>query len=215
MSDAIAQAMKIKICGITRLEDARLAIDLGAWALGFICYAKSPRYVDVGAIRAIIEALPRTRPLRLVGVFVNETSATIRDVAARAGLDTVQLHGDETSEVCGDLKGLTIWKAFRLKSADQFSLAEPFTAHVEAFLYDAAVAGQYGGTGHLVDWDLLDKAPRHKPLMVSGGLNAENALAAWQRFRPMALDLSSGVETSPGIKDAQKLKQLFALMDRG
>lgn len=207
--------MKIKICGITRIEDARLAIDLGAWALGFICYEKSPRYIDPIAIRAIVDALPRARPHRLVGVFVNETSQRIKEVATLAGLDTVQLHGDELSEVCEALQGLTLWKAFRLKSEDQFSQAQAFVPHVEAFLYDAAVAGQYGGTGHLVDWDLLDKAPRHKPLLVSGGLNAENALAAWQRFQPMALDLSSGVESSPGIKDAQKLEQLFALIDRG
>ena len=204
-------AIPFKICGITRLEDARLAFDLGAAALGFICYAKSPRYIAPAAIEGIIEALPKTRALRLVGVFVNEDPDVIRDVARRTGMDTIQLHGEETIEECRALHDLILWKAIRLHSADQFVTIQAFTPYVEAFLFDAAVAGQYGGTGHLVNWELLDQAPRHTPIVIAGGLNAENALAAWRRFQPLALDLSSGIETSPGIKDADKLKRLFAL----
>lgn len=208
-------SINVKICGITREEDARLAIDLGAWALGFICYPKSPRYVDAHRIRAIIDSLPGETKARMVAVFVNADAKTILDVVAISGVDTIQLHGDETATICAELKELSLWKAFRLYHEGQFKLTEPFTPHIEAFLYDAAVPGQYGGTGHLVDWDLLDKAPRAKPLLVSGGLNPENALSAWQRFKPLALDLSSGVESSPGIKDPDKLNRLFSALAKG
>ncbi len=203
--------LPIKICGITRLEDARLAYDLGAWSLGFICYDRSPRYIAPLAIQAIIRGLPKDRPMRFVGVFVNSSPESIVKVVTMSGIDTIQLHGDEGVAVAQELGKYVIWKAFRLQKAEQFLQADAFSDHVEAFLYDAAVPGLYGGTGHLVDWELLDRAPRRKPLLVSGGLNPDNALAAWQRFQPMALDLSSGVESSPGIKDANKLKKLFSV----
>jgi phosphoribosylanthranilate isomerase len=208
-------SINVKICGITREEDAQLAVELGAWALGFICYEKSPRYIDAKRIRAIIDSLPKERNTRMVAVFVNASAQTILDLVAETGIDTIQLHGDETPSICGELKELSLWKAFRLYHEGQFKLTAAFTPHVEAFLYDAAVPGQYGGTGHLVDWELLDKAPRLKPLLVSGGLNPENALSAWQRFKPMALDLSSGVESSPGIKDPIKLNRLFSALAKG
>ena len=209
-----SQKINIKVGGITRIEDATLAVALGAFALGFIFYEKSRRYIDPAKVRAIIEALPPrlSHPVRLVGVFVNAAALDIREAARISGIDTIQLHGDETPLFCEALTEFTLWKAFRLKSAEQFAQLPVYAAlpGIEGFLFDAAVPGQYGGTGHKVDWDLLEQVPRQKPLIVSGGLHPGNIHAAWQRFQPYALDLSSGVECSPGIKDADLLTRLFA-----
>ncbi len=200
--------MNIKVCGITNLEDARKAIAEGAFALGFIFYEKSPRCIAPEAAQAIIKACPGAH--RWVGVFVNSSAERIREVIQRSGIDTVQLHGDETPEHAKALSPHRIWRAIRLKSVDQFQELPAFAPYVEAFLFDASVPGQYGGTGHTVDWNLLDQVPRDTPLIVSGGLHPGNVREAWERFKPYALDLSSGVEISPGKKDHKKLEQLFA-----
>lgn len=204
--------MRIKICGITRLEDARLSLELGAWALGFIFFAKSPRYVEPEAVKKILDALQveGLRPQHAVGVFVNASAAEIQDVIQRSGIDTVQLHGDETADFSRSLYPLPLWKAFRLRSAEQLNELPLFEASVQGFLFDAAVAGQYGGTGHTTDWPLVARAQSTKPILLSGGLNPDNIQAAAAAVPAFAFDLSSGVEESPGIKDADKLRKLFA-----
>jgi phosphoribosylanthranilate isomerase len=203
--------MRIKICGITRTEDARLALQLGAWALGFIFYEKSPRYIPAAAVRNILDALVAEGlvPERKVGVFVNASAAQIQDTVKISGIDTVQLHGDESPEFCQQLSGLTLWKAFRLRSADQLLALPAFEPFTEAFLFDAAVPGQYGGTGHTTDWNLVAGIQSSRPLILSGGLHPENLQAAMTAVPAFAFDLSSGVEEKPGIKDAHKLRKLF------
>jgi phosphoribosylanthranilate isomerase len=203
--------MRIKICGITRTEDARLALQLGAWALGFIFFEKSPRYIPPAAVREILDALAAEGlvPERKVGVFVNAPAAQIQDTVKISGIDTVQLHGDETPELCQQLSGLLLWKAFRLRSADQLLALPSFEPFAEAFLFDAAVPGQYGGTGHTTDWNLVAGIQSSRPLILSGGLHPENLQAAMSAVPAFAFDLSSGVEVKPGIKDADKLRKLF------
>ncbi|MBC7660535.1 MAG: phosphoribosylanthranilate isomerase [Chitinophagaceae bacterium] len=208
-------SMKMKICGITRDEDAHLAIKLGAFALGFIFYEKSPRYIAPERAQQLIDALPLYQSARLVGVFVNADEEWVRHVAQLTRIDTLQFHGDETPEFCAKFSDYTVWKAFRLETKSQLSELSVYEniPCIEAFLFDAAVKGQYGGTGHGIDRDLLARIPRAKPIIVAGGLNATNARTIWDALHPFALDLSSGVETSPGVKDSDKLIQLFAEKD--
>ncbi len=203
--------MRIKICGITRSEDARLALKLGAWALGFIFYEKSPRYIPADNVRRILDELEAEGlvPERKVGVFVNASADVIQKTVEISGIDTVQLHGDEDAAFCQSLKGLNIWKAFRLRSADQLLALPSFEPLIEAFLFDAAVPGQYGGTGHTTDWSLVAGIQSSCPLILSGGLHPDNIQAAAAAVPAFAFDLSSGVEVKPGIKDADKLRKLF------
>lgn len=199
----------IKICGITRLEDAQLAAGLGAYALGFIFYPKSPRYIEPEKAREILDALRKYYSVLSVGVFVNFPADEVRRYQEISGVDIIQLHGDETVQQVAELKGLRLWKAVRVKSAESFRELQDFEPHVEAFLFDAAVAGEFGGTGHRVDPEFLEQIPRRKPFIIAGGLNSENWRSVVETYRPFAVDLSSGVEISPGIKDSQKLKKLF------
>ncbi|MCE9508634.1 MAG: phosphoribosylanthranilate isomerase [Alphaproteobacteria bacterium] len=202
--------MRVKICGLTRAEDAALAQSLGAWALGFIFYSQSKRHIDAGQAEAIIRALPK--PALAIGVFVNQTD-DVPAIAKQAGLGGVQLHGDETPEDCKKIKqnfsGLVI-KAFRPKTENDLAAIPAYKGIVDYILLDAAVAGEFGGTGKTTDWALAAKAATLCiPLILAGGLTAENILAANRQVHPFALDLSSGVEISPGIKDTGKLKGLF------
>lgn len=203
--------MRIKICGLTNESDAELAAKLGAWALGFIFYRKSERFIEAKNVRIILESLAKKglKPQRAVGVFVNESLDSVRRMVLESGVDTIQLHGDEEPAFAKEFSDLKVWKAFRLKDEAQLAFLEAYEEGIEAFLFDAAVKGQYGGTGQLADWSLLQKVPRRKPMIVSGGLGPHNANEAWQTFQPFALDLASGVEARVGIKDHQKLKQLF------
>lgn len=203
--------MRIKICGITRTEDARLALQLGAWALGFIFYEKSPRFIAAEQVRNILDELAAEGlvPERKVGVFVNAPADRIQETVKVSGIDTVQLHGDETAAFCQSLKGFQLWKAFRLRTAEQLLALPAFEPFTEAFLFDAAVPGQYGGTGHTTDWSLVAGIQSSRPLILSGGLHPDNLEAAATAVPAFAFDLSSGVEVKPGIKDADKLRKLF------
>ena len=152
--------VRIKICGITNLEDALLAADLGAHALGFIFYAKSPRCVAPEAAREIIRQLP---PLVVsVGVFVDEEAAMVRDLAARVGLDWVQLHGAETPEYCRSL-GRRVLKGFRIQDENSLKALPAYRGAVQAFLLDTYKKGQTGGTGETFDWDLARQAQGLRP----------------------------------------------------
>lgn len=199
----------IKICGITRLEDAQLAAGLGAFALGFIFYPRSPRYIEPKKARDIISVVRKYYSVQTVGVFVNFTADEVRRYKEISGVDIVQLHGDETADDIASLQDLRLWKAIRVKNADSFRDLQLFEPHVEAFLFDAAVTGEFGGTGHRVDAEFLEQLPRRKPFIIAGGLDPDNWRAVVETYRPFAIDLSSGVELSPGIKDSQKLKKLF------
>lgn len=203
--------VKAKICGITRWEDAHLATASGAWALGFIFYAKSPRAVTYEVARDIVLRLADEglSPCKTVGVFVNASLQEMEAAREKVGLTTLQLHGDETPEDCVALGGDLI-KAFRLSTKDDVQQLKAFAGKVSYFLVDAAVKGAYGGTGQLSDWEAAKAVKGIGPLILSGGLTAANAAAAWNEVKPFALDLASGVEATPGIKDHEKLKTFFA-----
>jgi phosphoribosylanthranilate isomerase len=198
--------VKIKICGITNLEDALLATDLGANALGFIFYPKSPRYVAPDAAREIIAQLP---PFVVsVGVFVDEEAAVVQELAAQVGLDWIQVHGQESPDYCRNL-GRRVIKGFRIKDESSLKDLEPFQGAVQAFLLDAYKKGQVGGTGETFDWRLAREATRYGQIILAGGLNPDNVAQAIQVAQPQAVDTASGTEASPGKKDPEKLRTFF------
>jgi len=197
--------IKVKICGITNLEDARAAVEAGADALGFLCYRKSPRYVDPEIIKRIVAGLP---PFVLtVGVFVNEEAKTVRDLLDACGLAVAQLHGDESAAYCETL-GRPVIRALRLRDPGTLlQLAEyRGRAGVRGFVVDAYSKETYGGTGQVVNWDLAAEAAKAAPVLLAGGLTRENVGDAIKKVRPYGVDVSSGVEASPGKKDHDKIR---------
>ncbi len=199
--------VRIKICGITNLEDALLAARLGAHALGFIFYPKSPRKVEVEAAREIISQLP---PFILtVGVFVDEEPQTVRDVATRAGLDWLQLHGKESPEYCRSL-GRRVIKAFRIRDESSLTEVARYRDAVQALLLDTYKKGRVGGTGETFNWNLARQAQAYGPIIMAGGLTPANVAQAIAAAQPAAVDVASGVEALPGKKDQEKLRAFFA-----
>jgi phosphoribosylanthranilate isomerase len=198
--------VRIKICGITNLEDALLAAELGADALGFIFYAKSPRHVDPEAARAIIAQLPPF--VAAVGVFVDEASAVVEDLAAKVRLDWVQLHGQESPDYCRTL-GYKVIKAFRIQDEDSMRQLAGYQGAAQALLLDTYKKGQVGGTGEIFDWHLARKAKKYGPIILAGGLTADNVAQAIATVLPAAVDAASGTEAAPGKKDPAKLRAFF------
>ena len=199
--------VRIKICGITNLEDALLAVELGASALGFVFYPKSPRYIAPEAARRIIQHLPPF--VTTVGVFVNEREEAILKVVGEAGLDLVQLHGEESPELCVRLFPKVI-KALRVREVEDLKVITAYQGKIRAVLLDTYVKGIPGGTGQTFNWDLARRAQKFGlPLVLAGGLRPENIKEALRTVRPFAVDVSSGVETFPGKKDPEKLRALF------
>ena len=197
--------VKIKMCGITNVDDARVAVEAGADALGFVMYRKSPRFVEPAVVKAIVAGLP---PFVLpVGVFVNEEPARVRTLMDECGLALAQLHGDETAPYCQDL-GRPVLKALRLKDRGTFLALAEFSgrANVRGFLIDAFSDQAYGGTGQTVDWGLAQEVAQSMPVVLAGGLTPVNVAEAITRVRPYGVDVSSGVELSPGKKDHRKVK---------
>jgi phosphoribosylanthranilate isomerase len=193
--------VRIKICGTTRLEDALAAIDAGADALGFIFYRKSPRNVSMRTARGIIAWLPPF--VETVGVFVDESIERVNRVTGYCGLDRVQLHGGESAAYCRQVRRPVI-KGVRVK--DERSLAGLKAFRVSGFLLDAYQEGKPGGTGKTFNWDLALAARAFGPLILAGGLDAGNVAEAIRRVRPYGVDVVSGVEASPGVKDAKKIR---------
>lgn len=193
---------RVKICGITRVEDALAAARLGAHAIGLVFYAGSPRAVTPAQARSIIDALPPF--VTAVGLFVNADAAEVRAVLDEAPVQLLQFHGDETPEFCGGFR-LPYLRAVRVRAgSDLLQYAQEFHA-AKGLLLDAWVDGMHGGTGAVFDWTLI---PRDLPMPVvlSGGLNPDNVEQAVRRVRPWAVDVSSGVESAKGIKDARKME---------
>ena len=188
---------KIKICGFTRPQDAQAAAELGADAVGLVFYAKSKRCVDAAQSAEIVAALPPQ--VVKVALFVNESAEQIRRILGTVPIDIVQFHGDEAPEFCRQF-GKPYWKAVRVQSAQDIAEAAEHYADAAALLLDAHIEGQYGGTGQVFDWRLL---PETLPLpwILSGGLNPGNVAAALRQTGAAWLDVSSGVEQAPGIKN--------------
>jgi phosphoribosylanthranilate isomerase len=199
--------VRVKICGITNLGDARAAVEAGADALGFIFFKGTPRYVTPTAAREIIRELPLA--ILKVGVFVNEPLEELQRIALETGINAIQLHGQETPEFCANLARFEVIKALRVK--DQSTLAELPKYPVSAFLLDSYVPGQLGGTGEKFNWDLAVRAKLlAERIILAGGLTVENIAAAVAQVAPYGVDVSSGVETSPGRKDHAKVRAFIA-----
>jgi phosphoribosylanthranilate isomerase len=205
--------VKIKICGITNIDDARAAIGAGADLLGFNFYAKSPRYMTPEKAREIAAQIrsDESRPL-LVGVFVNSSLEEIRSVLEIAQVDLAQLHGDEPVHVVEQLHGRG-FKALRPTSEEAAEIdAEwfaPYGPNAPVLLVDAYRKDQYGGTGHVADWSIATKLAQQYPILLAGGLTPDNVAEAIRQVRPWGVDVASGVEVSPGQKDVAKMR-LFA-----
>ncbi len=198
--------VRVKICGITNLADAWHAVASGADALGFVFYPDSPRYVEPALVRQIIAELPPL--ITCVGLFVNEQPARITEIAAQCGLDVVQLHGDETPEQC-NLPPYRVIKAVRVaQQADAAALPE---FPVAALLLDALVPGQFGGTGQVCDWQFAAQVSALRPTILAGGLSPDNVAAAINAVKPYAVDVSSGVEKTPGQKDPRKVSEFIRI----
>ena len=212
--------MRIKICGITKPDQAKAIAQLGASALGFICATESPRFISADQIRQIVEQLSQAgcQQVDRVGVFVNPTAAEVMETVAIAQLNVVQLHGNETPQFCQTLRAMLptveIIKAFRVRNAETLTQTADYIGAIDTLLLDAYVPnaspGQYGGTGKTIDWAMLQQFRPACPWLLAGGLNPNNILDALSQMQPDGIDLSSGVELAPGNKDLRAIEQLFS-----
>lgn len=202
--------MNVKICGITRLEDAERAAELGAWAIGFLLWPESKRYVDPAVAAGIARVM--RRKVELVGVFVNQSLDEIASLVDVLGLTYVQLHGDEGPSFCTAVHqrtGAKVIKAGRITHA--YDLQEMDRYRTDLHLLDAGTSdGTYGGTGKTWDWSLVARRKSKIPFLLAGGLNPDNVADAIEQTKPWGIDVSSGVEHQPGIKSEKKLEALFA-----
>lgn len=194
--------VRSKICGITRIEDALAAAEAGADAIGLVFYAKSPRAVDVRQARAIIAELPPF--VTTVGLFVNASRCELNEILEVVPLDLLQFHGDETPQDCEGYHHPWI-KALRVRPGDDLEAACQLYAGARGILLDTYVPGVPGGTGEAFDWSLVP-ARLSKPIILAGGLSADNVGQAIAQVRPYAVDVSGGVEQAKGIKDAAKIE---------
>ena len=204
---------RVKSCGTTSLGDARLAAELGAWAVGLIFWEGSPRRCDPAAGEEIGAELRRA--LEVVGVFVNATLDQVADLADRCSLSILQLHGDEGPAFCREAArrtGCKVMKAMRVKDAGSIQALIPF--EVDYHLLDAYKPGHVGGTGETFQWDLVKLHGGHVPIVLSGGLTADNVADGIAAVRPFAVDTASGTEAAPGKKDPAKVEAFFRAVAR-
>jgi phosphoribosylanthranilate isomerase len=196
--------MLVKICGITNLEDALAAIEAGAEALGFNFYRRSPRYIDTGTARSIIDSLPAD--ILKVGVFVNEVSPEVVErIAVTAGVNALQLHGDETPDFCSGLKDWYVIKAMSV--GPDFEPHQALDYEVQAVMLDAFSKNNRGGTGHTFDWSIARRTRELVPkLFLAGGLSPENVATAISVVDPFAVDACSSLEIEPGRKDHGRVR---------
>jgi phosphoribosylanthranilate isomerase len=203
--------MRVKICGITKPEQGKAIAQLGATALGFICVQASPRYVTPQQIRAVVEQL--LVQVDRIGVFADATIEEISQIVADTNLSAVQLHGNESSEFCEKLRqslpGVETVKALRVKTPECLDRAATYANCVDTLLLDAYHPQLLGGTGKTLDWVTLQQFRPTCPWLLAGGLTPDNVLDALRELQPSGIDLSSGVERSPGDKDLDKVAQLF------
>ncbi len=203
--------VRVKICGITNLEDALAAVEAGADALGFMFYEKSPRNVPVNLAADIIRQLPPF--VAKVGVFVNAAEDSVRRAAGECGIDTLQFHGDETPESCQGFAPLKVYKAFRVRGLESLQALPSY--QTDAWLLDSFVEGKPGGTGAKFNWDLAVESKKlGRPIILAGGLTPENVADAVRNVQPFAVDVSSGVESAARKKDHAKLRMFIGAAKR-
>lgn len=204
MIEKFQPRIKVKVCGTTSLKDALFAVESGADALGFIFYKKSPRCISQKEVKDIVVQLPPF--VETVGVFVNEASDKVNRIAEQCRLTAVQLHGDESPAFCRRIKRRVI-KVFRVLDADSFKGISNYD--VSGFLLDSYNDESRGGTGKAFDWNLALRAKKQGPIILAGGLNPYNVYTAIHRVKPYGVDVCSGVEKSPGVKDFIKIDEFI------
>jgi phosphoribosylanthranilate isomerase len=205
MKDTLTE---IKICGITRLEDALCAAECGADAVGFIFHEASPRYITPEKAKAIIAQLPEG--IVKVGVFVNREMEVVQWTMEACGLDLIQLHGDESPAYCRRFPPERVIKAVSPRTAEELRVLDIY--EVRAFLVDARDPGRYGGTGKRADWVLAASIGKTHPLILAGGLDAGSIAEALAAVAPQAVDINSGCESAPGIKDHGRMRQIIGMI---
>ena len=198
----------VKICGITSLKDAEMAVNYSVSAIGMIFCPDSPRYVDPAEMEQWIDRIPDS--VKKVGVFVNEQIDTINNITRQLKLEFIQLHGDESPEFCNGIIRPVI-KVFRV--GDDFDAIVLNEYDVHGFLFDTYKKGNPGGTGNRFNWDLIANLKTETPIILSGGLTPENVLNGIEAVNPAAVDVNSGVESVPGVKDEEKIKELFSVLE--
>ncbi|MGD9580812.1 MAG: phosphoribosylanthranilate isomerase [Vampirovibrionia bacterium] len=202
---------RVKVCGITNIDDALCAVKYGSFALGFIFHTESPRYIPPVKAANIVKELPPM--VSRIGVFVDMNLQGILAIVKRVGLSAIQLHGNETPDFCFELRAVSsipIIKAFRVKDLASLQNVDKYYYAINAALFDTYSSKEYGGTGKTFQWDLLKTLKGFdKPIILSGGLNDKNILEAYNKVKPYALDVNSGIEISPGYKDHEKIESLF------
>ena len=207
------QRTRVKMCGTRRLEDALAAVQYGVDALGFIFYNKSPRCISLDAATRIIQQLPFF--IDRVAVFVNASLAELVSTAGM-GFSYVQLHGSEPADYCRQIRKTLpahgIIKAFRIGEESRADDFLPYNDCVDAFLLDTYVQGARGGTGKVFDWSIIKRLKLQRPIILAGGLSPENVVDALVKVHPYAVDINSGVESQPGVKDHARLHELLRLV---
>ena len=193
--------IRVKICGNVTLKDTMAAVEAGADAVGFVFYARSPRVVSPTVVAAIVWHLPPF--VTPVGVFVNENPDVVSQIMADCGLPYAQLHGEESPQYCAELK-LPVLKGIRVRSREDLAMLSLY--RVKAILLDAYVEGMVGGTGITFDWALAVEAKAWGPIILAGGLTPDNVVEAIRHVQPYGVDVSSGVEVAPGVKDHAKVR---------
>lgn len=204
MIEKLQPRVRVKICGTTSLKDALLAVESGADAVGFIFHKESPRNISQKDVKEIVAQLPPF--VESIGVFVNETSDKINRIAEQCRLTAVQLHGEESPAFCRRIKRRVV-KAVRVKDAESLKGMSDFD--VSGFLLDAYNEESRGGTGRVFDWNLALRAKKQGPVIIAGGLNPYNVYTAIHRVKPYGVDVCSGVEKSPGVKDPEKISEFI------
>lgn len=200
--------VRVKTCGITRRDDALIAMEAGVHALGLVFHPESPRFIAPSQAREMILSLP---PLvSWVGVFVNQYVEVVLETARQVGLDTIQLHGEESRQECHYCleKGFRVVKAIRVASEEDLKVSEKYRGAVSAILLDTRVTGEYGGTGRTFPWKLALQV-KDIPIILAGGLNPENVAQAIAKVHPWGVDVSSGVEMAPGLKDPMLIREFM------
>jgi len=201
---------QIKICGITNIEDALCAAACGVDAVGFIFHEASPRYIAAKRAKGIVAALPRG--IATVGVFVNREAEDVAQTVEDCGLDLIQLHGDESPEYCRRFPPEQVIKAVFPRTPEELRALNAYD--VRAFLADFREADRYGGTGKRADWNLAATLGRERPLILAGGLTEENIAEAIAAVAPQAVDINSGIERAPGVKDQDRMRRIVAIIRR-
>lgn len=200
----------VKICGIRRLEDALLSLEEGAWALGFIFHRPSPRFIEPADAAALLSKIRERSDaeFRAVGVFVDWALDELNEVVREVGLDAAQLHGSEGPGYAASVEAAEVWKAFRVGPDFEASRQADYPPKMRVLL-DGWSPTEAGGTGEVFDWSIARTCQESRPVFLAGGIDADNLAAAIAEVRPFGIDVSSGVESSPGIKDGEMLRRLF------